>query len=70
MQYKILSADSADELAAKVKHELAAGWQLQGGVSVSGWLGVTWENERKGTVDGETCYAFAQAMTRLAWSER
>lgn len=63
MTYAILEAGSAYKLAEMVARDLASGWKLQGGVAVSGVFR-TWENSRKGYVETETDWIYAQAMVR------
>jgi len=59
--YKILEAGSAHKLAEMVAQDLAAGWALHGSVAVSGVFR-TWENSRKGYVETETDWIYAQAV--------
>ncbi len=58
IDYKILTADSAENLDAKVNEYREQGWQPQGGLALSVYL---W--------DGVICETFAQAMALIARRE-
>jgi hypothetical protein len=62
MDYQILTATTAKELAALVNEQIARGWAPCGGVSASTYY-AQWENERKGYTESEERTEYAQAMT-------
>ncbi len=61
MQYTVLTDCDQDGLSAQVDEHLGQGWELVGGVSVTGWR-EEWENERKGYSESETITIYAQAV--------
>lgn len=63
MKYEIISRDDQAKLAEAVNEYLAAGWELQGGVSVASHF-ASWENSRKGYTESEHFYIFAQALVK------
>lgn len=62
MSYRVLIAENADGLEARVNAVLAEGGQLCGGVAICAVF-ETWENERKGYEEHETRQLLAQAVT-------
>lgn len=62
--YKIVTADSADELQSMVNNNIEAGFVPIGGVAVV-MDSYSWENERKGYTETEHETMFTQAMVSL-----
>ena len=62
MKYRILEADTADELENRVVDALDHGWALLGGVSVARSF-AGWDDEREGYTECSTGFTYAQAMT-------
>ena len=62
MDYQILTATTATELAALVNEQIARGWVPCGGVEATAYY-ASWENERDGCTESEKYTEYAQAMT-------
>ena len=69
IEYCVASADDSTGLEVAVNKLVAEGWQPLGGVAVSSFFS-SWGNERKGYTESESCYTFAQAMTRPSTAKR
>lgn len=59
--YKVVEADSAEELQQRINNCIKAGFEPIGGISVCVHH-TSWENERKGYEETETSYTYCQAV--------
>ena len=64
MRYTILTAETPEELEAKVNEHLADGWTPCGGVDIRAYM-AEWERLGKGYTESEERREYAQAMTRV-----
>ena len=67
MDYQILTATTAKELAALVNAQISRGWVPCGGVAASAYY-ASWGNERKGYTESEERTEYAQALTSTSES--
>lgn len=63
IEYVIVGAENPDTLEEMVRSAITDGWEPLGGVACTGHF-EQWENSRKGYMESETRYTWAQAMIK------